>query len=191
MSCNQEKFNNWLGEIREILISIGMIDVWNYQSVENETLFLYLAKQRLEDLAYQKIDSFIEDSNKCILYKHVLKRDKSIQHYLNQSIAVKYRKYISKFRLSSHSLTLETGRYDRRDRQYRLCDKCNFGDIEDEYHFILKCPYYTDIRRQHINTYFTSRPSAYKLTQLFSSSNKNILCNLGKYLAKATERRNN
>ena len=43
MSCNQEKFNNWLGEIREILISIGMIDVWNYQSVENETLFLYLA----------------------------------------------------------------------------------------------------------------------------------------------------
>ena len=45
LSCNEEKFNNWLGEIREILISIGMIDVWNYQSVENETLLFFFLIQ--------------------------------------------------------------------------------------------------------------------------------------------------
>ena len=66
---------------------------------------------------------------------------------------------------------------------------CNLEDMEDEYHFILKCQYYTDIHNLRINTYFTTRPSVYKLTQLFSSSNKKILCNLGKYLLKDSERK--
>ena len=127
----------------------------------------------------------------CILYKHVLKNDRLVQPYLNQGIRAKYKKYISKFRLSAHSLNVETGRYDSTIRENRLCTKCNLADIEDEYHFILKCPYYTDIRNLYINTYFTTRPSMYKLTQLVSSANKKILCNLGKYLMKASERRNN
>ena len=188
-SCNHQNNKNWSAEIRDILISIGLVDVWQQQRVENERLFLYLAKQSLKDLAYQKIDSFINNSNKCILYKHVLKNDRLVQSYLKQGIPAKYKKYISKFRLSAHSLKVETGRYDATARENRLCTMCNLEDIEDEYHFILKCPYYTDIRNLHINTYFTTRPSVYKLTKLFSSSNKKILCNLGKYLLKASERK--
>ena len=44
-SCNQHNIKNWLTEIREILLSIGMVDVWQQQKVENEKLFLYLARQ--------------------------------------------------------------------------------------------------------------------------------------------------
>ena len=35
---------NWLFEIRKILISLGMNDVWQNQFVENEKLFLSVAK---------------------------------------------------------------------------------------------------------------------------------------------------
>ena len=153
-SCNQHNIKNWLIEIREILFSIGMVDVWRQQKVENEKLFLYLARQSLKDLAQQKIDSYIDNSNKCILYKHVLKNDRLVQPYLNQGIPAKYKKYISKFRLSAHSLNVETGRYDSTIRENRLCTKCNLADIEDEYHFILKCPYYTDIRNLYIKHLF-------------------------------------
>ena len=45
---------NWLFEIRKILISLGMNDVWQNQFIENEKLFLSVAKLRLVDLAYQK-----------------------------------------------------------------------------------------------------------------------------------------
>ena len=98
-SCNQHKIKNWLANISEILFSIGMVDVWQQQKVENERLFLYLARHSLKDLTHQKTDSYIDNSNKCILYKHMLKNDNLVQPYLNQGFSAKYTKYISKFRL--------------------------------------------------------------------------------------------
>ena len=95
---------------------------------------------------YQNIDSYINNSNKCILYKHVLKNDRLVQSYLKQGIQAKYKKYISKFRLSAHSLKIETMRYDSKARENRLRTMSSPEDMEDEYHFIFKCPYYTDIR---------------------------------------------
>ena len=45
--------SDWLSEVRKVLISIGM-NVWQQQTVENEKMFLFIAKQSLKDLAYQK-----------------------------------------------------------------------------------------------------------------------------------------
>ena len=86
-----------------------MVDVWQQQKVENERLFLYVAKQSLKDLAFKRTNSYLTSSNKCIVFKHVLKNDRQIQLYLNQGIATKHKNIISKFRLSAHSLNVETG----------------------------------------------------------------------------------
>ena len=40
------------------------------------------------------------------------------------------------FKLSSHSLTVETGRYQSVLHANRVCNLC-IDDIEDEFHFIL------------------------------------------------------
>ena len=48
-------------------------------------LFLYVAKQSLKYLDFQKISSYINESNKCIIYKHLIKNDRLIQPYLNTS----------------------------------------------------------------------------------------------------------
>ena len=82
-----------------------------------------------------EIDSYINNFNKCILYKHVLKNDRLVQSYLKQGIPAKYEKYTSKFHLSAHSLKVEKGRYDATARENRLCTMCNLEDIEAEYHF--------------------------------------------------------
>ena len=92
---------------------------------------------------------------------------------------------ISKIRLSSHKLCIETGRYTGVIREDRICHKCNLGVIEDEYHFILQCPFYTNIRRQYIKAYFYRRPSAFKLVQLLCSESTKELCNLAKYIKTA------
>ena len=49
---------------------------------------------------------------------------------------------------SSHRLRVETGRWDKpvaTEYKDRKCQLCNSGDIEDEYHFVLKCPVHSSI----------------------------------------------
>ena len=119
------------------------------------------ALKSLMDLAYQKIDSFIDNSNKCLIYKH-LPKQRLLQQYLVKNMSPKCRKMITKFRVSAHKLSIETGRYDAVIRSNRKCAKCNLDEIEDEFHFILKCPYYDAIRKQNIKPYFYKRPSVFK-----------------------------
>ena len=154
---------------------------------ENNVPF-FIAKQNLKDLAYHKIDSYIDNSNKCSIYKYIPKQ-RNLQQYLCKSISTKYPKVITKFRVSAHKLGIKTGRFDSINRDNRQCTKCNLLDIEDEYHFILKCPYYNDNRTLYIKPYFFTRSNVYKLTQLLGSTNTRTYCSLGKYLMQACERR--
>ncbi len=63
------------------------------------------------------------------------------------------RKLLTKYRLSEHSLSVETGRHKQswRARELRLCSHCTEGLIEDEMHFLTECSKYKHIR----DTYFT------------------------------------
>ena len=94
-------------------------------------------------------------------------------------------KYISKFRLSSHLLKIESGRFVNELRSQRICDKCSLNDIEDEFHFILVCPAYRILRVKYIKQYYYLRPSVFKLIQLLSTNNVSELCKLGKFLFEA------
>ena len=60
-----------------------------------------------------------------------------------------YRVILTRWRLSNHSLAIETGRYTRpyTERQDRVCAMCN--SLEDENHAIYLCPRYNDIRLEH------------------------------------------
>ena len=96
---------------------------------------------------------------------------------------------MSRYRLSSHSLNIEQGRYTKIDRKNRICTLCNCNDIEDEFHFILKCPFYSELRAQYIKPYYYKRPCVFKLVKLLSVNNISELCNLGKYLYLASKKR--
>jgi hypothetical protein len=50
--------------------------------------------------------------------------------------------------MSSHTLLKQTGRYsvNRIPRNEQYCIYCNLPDIEDEYHFILVCSCFPEIR---------------------------------------------
>jgi hypothetical protein len=51
------------------------------------------------------------------------------------------RQLFTKFRVSDHSLEIESGRYKNITREERICKNCNLNEIGDEleYHFFLKC----------------------------------------------------
>ena len=48
---------------------------------------------------------------------------------------------------------------------------CDMNDVEDEYHFIFKCSFYTNLRLLYIKKYYWFKPSVFKNVQLLSVPN--------------------
>ena len=60
---------------------------------------------------------------------------------------------LAKFRVGSHDLEIERGRYAKVPANERFCKLCltlNENRIEDEYHVLLKCPFYEDFRKIYL-----------------------------------------
>ena len=110
--------------------------------------------------------------------------------YLNQLHNVKYIHILAKLRLSSHKLNIEIGRHNKIDRQDRKCIRCNSNDIEDEFHFVLVCPDYINLRNAYIPKYYSNRPSVLKFIELVQTNNISLLIKLSIYCIKAFALRN-
>ena len=54
---------------------------------------------------------------------------------------------LCKFRISSHCLKIEKGRYYNIPRENRVCLSCKAGNVEDELHLLLDCPSYAHLRQ--------------------------------------------
>ena len=72
------------------------------------------------------------------------KQDYCMEGYLLLLPNVKHMSTIARFRMSSHTLAIETGRHAKPKiaKEERKCRYCNLDDVEDEKHFLLKCPLY-------------------------------------------------
>jgi hypothetical protein len=56
------------------------------------------------------------------------------------TIVITLRRVITKLKISSHRLKIETGRYLKLEVNKRLSNNCDLNQIEDEIHFLLECP---------------------------------------------------
>jgi hypothetical protein len=85
------------------------------------------------------------------LYRHI-KDNFSLECYLDKIKCMKSRQQLTHLRISAHNLRIESCRYGRNrlERHERICQLCNTQDIEDEFHFILVCNLYQEIRTKFI-----------------------------------------
>ena len=58
-----------------------------------------------------------------------------LEKYLLQESLIKW-KNLTHLRISSHKLSVETGRFNKTPLENRLCAMCDKGLVEDEFHFI-------------------------------------------------------
>lgn len=175
--------DKWIMCIKEELERLGVSYLWESNIADNCTY--KIIEQRMTDIYRQNIFSFVTSSSKGQLYQYVV-NDFVLQRYLTKPIDDRYRRMLTKIRLSNHQLKNETGRYNNTLRSQRICTLCACNDIEDEFHFILKCPFYENLRSMYIKKYYYVKPSVFKVVCLMSSENVKELSNLGKFLYKAT-----
>ena len=74
-------------------------------------------------------------------FKYVYNAEEYVRHCYNR----KDRSLLAQIRLGILPLNIETGRYINKPVELRTCDTCQ-NCVEDEKHFILFCPRYTDLR---------------------------------------------
>ena len=71
---------------------------------------------------------------------------------------------------------MEAGRWVKQNRvpiHERKCSFCNI--IEDEYHFVIQCAAYSELREKYISNYFWKRPNMFKFVESINSSNINYI----------------
>jgi len=94
---------------------------------------------------------------------------------------------LTRLRVSSHRLQIQSGRWARPNAipiHGRKCLECNV--VGDEYHVVLECNIYTDLRTQYVPNYYRCRPNMYKFVK-----NPTIIKRLVVYIYKAFELRSN
>lgn len=181
---NKPNTINWASKLKLLLSTLGFYEVWINQGVGNKQAFLQVFKQRLTDSFRQDWNSRLSDSSRATFYSLFCNFEH--QFYLETLSVSKFRVAMTKLRVASHRLEIEVGRWARPNRvpiDERKCRHCN--KLEDEYHFLLECVLYADLRKQYIKKYFWTRPNMLKLKELMSTRNKRILWNTALYVEKA------
>ena len=93
---------------------------------------------------------------------------------------------LSKLRMSSHRLAIESGRWARPTStpiNERKCVHCNV--LEDEFHFVIECKLFIELRTKYIPKYYWKRPSMYKFIELLNTTKVKLLRNLSVYIYQA------
>ncbi|KAL4237739.1 hypothetical protein ACF0H5_002452 [Mactra antiquata] len=189
----EKGYKSWALSVKQILDEHGFSHVWISPWLYNENTFIPTFKQKVYDCFLQKWRSDINNSSILnIVYSH-LHEQFIMSKYLTVLKSKTYRSYLARIRISAHHLRVQTGRYgqNRIPRNERSCLLCGSSEVEDEFHFILICPRFADLRRKYIDLYYSKKPSMYKLITLLNQDNKQLLLNLCNYLKFAQTRRNN
>ena len=98
-------------QVKQELCRTGFYEIWLNPFKFSDKQVVSSFTQRVKDNFIQEVRHSMENSSKCYLYRHIVDHY-DIQFYLTKSLSYKYRNILSKYRLQSHSLSIETGRYN-------------------------------------------------------------------------------
>ena len=181
---------NWVSHIKQLLNDYGYGYVFNNPSSVCVNSFICQFRNRLIDTFKQEWFGTLSNGTVLDMYR-VFKPTIVYESYLDL-LPRSLRTQFVKLRISVHSLRIQTGRYGRNNipRNERYCVCCNSRDIEDEFHFVCICPCFSVLRQKYLKRYLYVNPSVFKYHQLLTSSDKNELVKLCKYIKEAFVIRN-
>ena len=113
-----------------------------------------------------------------------------LENYILCITDFKFRKALSKLRCSAHNLNNEIGKY-KNGKFGKLCNFCLTTQKyieEDEFHFVMQCPNYSELRAKYI---FTECTNIYNFVNIMTSKDNTVLLNLAKFVFYACQKRNN
>ena len=173
----------WATKVRNLLFKYGFGFVWLNQGVGDNKEFLKQFELRIIDCCKQDWHDEVNMSEKLCTYK-CFKSLLEIETYLlKQPFSIA--KTLAKFRCSNHIFEIEAGRHSSIPKDQRKCKLCNC--TEDEFHVIIKCPLYADLRKKYIHSKYWKVPDFNSFCNLMNTKNLTSQHDLGLFIIKATE----
>ena len=135
----------WIKTVMFILKTCGYHQLDINDILGKENTFHKEISKKLTELyqANWKTETQNMASGKMAFYTQV-KKNFQFETYLDQ-IPRHERKAITKLRLSCHSLPIERMRYQKIQRNERICTVCKENEVGDEWHYLMRC------KQQNIN----------------------------------------
>ena len=188
----------WAVNIRKIFSTNGMLQEYLHKLNETEEArygpMAEKLHQRLRDQFNQISFEVIKTSSKMKML-NLLKTTAGKETYLTEVTNSKHRIAMTKLRLSGHRLEIETGRYNKTDVVERLCLYCQFTGqktVEDEIHFLIRCPMLSEIRENTLPSQIlqeTQLSDEEKFSLLMTDNATNNLRQTAKYIYQAFSER--
>lgn len=170
----------WAKRINSIIDHLGFNEIRG--NFDCNTNYISKLKQRIRDQYVQEWNSEVNNMPKLELYSKY-KVSFELESYIVKIKNESLRKTLSQFRLSSHKLEIEVGRYSGIARENRICKCCSSNMIESEYHFLLTCPLYRHLRLKYLGR--ASWPSLNLFQTYMSSSSTKTLLNISKFIKES------
>ena len=138
----------WATLVKNTLFTVGFGYAWMNQGVSDEAAFISLFKQRLNDIYVQEWDSSVLHKDIYSTYR-MFKTVFASEKYFEYLEFRCFRDCIVKLRIGVLPINGSAFRQTFSKSENVLCTICN--TIEDEYHFIHKCPLYNEIRKKYLD----------------------------------------
>ena len=132
----------------------------------------------------QEWSARIFDSHRACFFRVVIK-EHFLHHFLDVVNVPAHRVSLIRLICSSHRLGIETGRWTRpvTPQENRKCTVCN--RLDDEYHLLLECTLFNDLRKKLIKRIYWEKPSMAKCISLLNDKDTKVLRNVAKFVYKA------
>ncbi len=121
----------------------------------------------------------------------LFKEEFKFENYLSSTKNLNHTQALFRFRISSHNLRIETGRYTRPKIQVnqRMCIYCTSQTVETELHFLLECSLFIKERMDFLETGNIYLPvnnnyatNEHKLVAIMSCDETFIIAALGRFI---------
>ncbi|WP_295539720.1 hypothetical protein, partial [Thiolapillus sp.] len=147
ISLDENGKNCWVTGIREVLCKTGFYFVWLQQGVGDVKSFLCVFKRRLLDMFTQEWTADIRDKERYVTYR-CFKKLFEAERYLSDIDIFCFRVALAQLRLGVLPINNNMYRYSDCPTN-RNCVFCP-DVVENEDHFLLVCPLYTDLRNRFL-----------------------------------------
>ena len=130
----------WSNGIQNICNLINQSDVWNKPNILCKSTITNVVRTRLQLVYSDKWYSCIANNSPKLRTYCTYKTNFEQENYVN-FVNKSARSAFCKLRISAHKLMIETGRYatHKIPPGNRLCQVCDLKEVEDEFHFVMRC----------------------------------------------------
>ena len=178
-----ERFqSNYLSYVKETLNNLGLSGIWDNQAniPLSAEAFKMQVKRRLMDQFIQSWANEVNVKESCYNYRLYKERFQTEKYF--ELLPDRLLFPLIKFRTLNHRLPIQTGRWRNTPRNERLCTKCDLNDLGDEFHYILKCPFFCNQRAKYVPLKYWKYPNVLNFQALFGTPNKKLLSNIAYFV---------